>query len=54
MDGTYQFALISEDLEMISRYGVADDVEDYETAYKVTDDGAATGARIGGFGSTGV
>ena len=39
MDGTYQFALISEELELVPRYGYADDVEDYEVAYQKTEDG---------------
>lgn len=39
MDGTYQFALISEELELLPRYGLSDDVEDYEAAYQITEDG---------------
>lgn len=39
VDGTYQFALLSDALEMLPRYGVADDVENCESAYKITDTG---------------
>lgn len=39
VDGTYQFALISDALEMLPRYGVADDVENCASAYKTTDTG---------------
>lgn len=39
IDGTYQFALISSELEMLPRYGFADDVENCTSAYKTTDTG---------------
>lgn len=38
-DGTYQFALISDTLEMLPRYGNADEVENCTSAYKITDTG---------------
>lgn len=38
-DGTYQFALISNALEMLPRYGNADEVENCTSAYKITDTG---------------
>lgn len=38
-DGTYQFALISDALEMLPRYGNADEVENCTSAYKITDTG---------------